>query len=76
MTTRNIFTEAALEVGEELAARDKESREVEQKGVPFGDERLSRRQIRDRLGTDEGFRRDMLAKFGSAWVLDHWRKRR
>ena len=62
MPERNIWTQAAVEVGQELAAARR--RAAHSKVIPFGEERLSAEALRKRLQEDQQFRREFLSEPG------------
>ena len=56
--------EAAIEVGQELAALKREARERGKEVVPFGQERVSPATLRKRLMESKELRRTLLGKPG------------
>ena len=62
MAERNPLFEAALEVGQELAAGRRAAKAA--KPIPFGEEKVSAETLRKRLREDQTLRRKFLAESG------------
>lgn len=64
--------QAPVELGAEIAQRLKDSREV--KGPDFGMEQVSREEWRQRVRTDEAFRRQQFEALGRDKFLSRYAK--